>query len=135
MKILVDSSVWSLALRRNAPDPMAAKALSSIILASQVVIIGPIRQEVLSGISNEAVFSRLKSTLEHFDDLSIGTFDYETAARFNNICRKNGVQGSHIDFLICAVAVNNGLHILSFDRDFELFAKYLSIQLYAGGLL
>jgi len=128
MKVLVDTSVWSLALRRNEQNEFAQK-LAELITELLVVIIGPVRQELLSGISNETMFSDLKARLGQFDDLPITTHDYETAARYYNICRKHGVQGSHIDFLICAVAGNNDLLIYTTDQDFQRFAEYLPIRL------
>ena len=129
MKVLVDTSVWSLALRRKEPSEITSK-LSELILSSLIVMIGPIRQELLSGISNEDTFLELKTKLKAFDDFVITMSDYETAAEFYNICRKHGVQGSHIDFLICAVASNNNLLIYTTDMDFKNFAKYLPIKLF-----
>lgn len=131
MKILVDTSIWSYALRRDKKNELAQK-LAELIFDSLVVMIGPVRQELLSGISNESVYLNLKEKLSHFDDLPITTNDYETAAQYYNTCRKHGVQGSHIDFLICAVAVNHELLIYTADQDFKLFAKYLPIRLFNG---
>jgi predicted nucleic acid-binding protein len=128
MKVLVDTSVWSYALRRNEKND-AVQKLAGLILDSLVVMIGPVRQELLSGISNESAFSNLKDKLAQFDDLPITTHDYETAAQYYNICRKHGVQGSHTDFLICAVAVNHELLIYTTDQDFTYFAKYLPVRL------
>ncbi len=128
MKVLVDTSVWSLALRCNEQSEVAQK-LAELIMESLVVIIGPVRQELLSGISNETIFLDLKAKLGQFDDLPITTHDYETAAQYYNICRKHGVQGSHTDFLICAAASNNELLIYTTDQDFQHFAEYLPIRL------
>ena len=128
MKVLVDMSVWSLALRRKEPSEISKK-LTDLILSSLVVMIGPVRQEVLSGISDKTVFLRLKAKLDAFDDFDIDKKDYETAAEFYNVCRKNGIQGSHIDFLICAAAHNNNFLIYTTDKDFDNFAKYLPIKL------
>ena len=129
MKVLVDTSVWSLALRRNEPDGIT-KLLTDLIQQSLVVLVGPVRQELLSGISNETVFNNLKSKLQPFDDLRITTKDYETAASYFNICRKNGVQGSYTDFLICSIASNNDLLIFTTDNDFVSYAKFLPIRLF-----
>jgi len=129
MKVLVDTSVWSLALRRKEPSAEAEK-LAELILSSMVVLIGPVRQELLSGISNEQTFLSLKARLEYFDDLPIRTLDYETAAKFYNICRFHGMQGSHIDFLICAVAANNDLFIFTTDQDFERYSQHLPVRLF-----
>jgi len=129
MKVLVDTSVWSLALRRKEPSETAQK-LADLITASLVVMIGSVRQELLSGISNENVFQRLKTKLGAFDDFPITTREYVTAAEFFNICRRNGIQGSHTDFLICAAAHNNDLRIFTTDDDFTRYAKYLPIRLF-----
>jgi len=126
--VLVDTSVWSIAMRRREQSEIAGK-LTELILESLVVMIGPVRQELLSGISDEDVFGNLKSRLQPFEDLTITTGDYETAAEYFNICRKNGIQGSHTDFLICALACNNDLLIFTTDKDFQHYAKYLPIRL------
>ena len=128
MKVLVDTSVWSLALRRNEQSEISIK-LADLILSSIVVMIGPVRQELLSGISNKNTFLTLKSKLDAFDDYPITKYEYERAAEFYNNCRKHGIQGSHVDFLICAVAHNNGLYIFTTDEDFHSFMKYLPIKL------
>jgi predicted nucleic acid-binding protein len=128
MKVIVDTSIWSLALRHRKQDERVKK-LTELILSSMVVMIGPVRQELLSGISNKDIFLQLKTKLQAFNDFEITTYDYETAAQFYNTCRKNGIQGSHIDFLICAVAYNNNLLIFTVDKDFDNFAKYLPIRL------
>ena len=133
MKVLVDTSVWSLALRRKKQDESSSdkvNRLADLVLSSLVVMIGPIRQELLSGISNEETFSQLKTKLDPFDDLAIMTPDYVTAAQFYNTCRKNGIQGSHIDFLICAMAHNHNLLIFTTDQDFVKYAQYLPIKLF-----
>lgn len=129
MKVLVDTSIWSLALRHNATSFHIEK-LTRLIMESMVVIIGPIRQELLSGISNKSDFDNLRLKLQNYTDILISTNDYETAAEYFNICRQHGVQGSHIDFLICAVAANNDLYIYSADQDFIHFARHLPIRLY-----
>ena len=128
MKVLVDTSVWSLALRRKEKNVITNK-LTELIGSSMIVMIGPVRQEILSGLSDRLIFDRLKSSLQSYDDLPITVRDYETAAEYYNTCRKNGIQGSHIDFLICSVACNNNLVIFTTDQDFQHYAKYLPIRL------
>ena len=129
MKVLVDTNIWSLALRRKAAGENVDR-LKELILSHQVVMIGPIRQELLSGIANEKDFSRLKSTLDAYDDFHISTHDYITAAKFYNICRRQGIQGSTTDFLICAVAANNDMFIYTNDKDFDNFLAHLPIRLF-----
>ena len=126
--VLVDTSVWSLALRRGQASEVTT-VLSELIDQSRVRIIGPIRQEILSGIKSEAQYESLKAHLRSFPDISIQTTDYEQAAIFFNQCRTHGIQGSHIDFLICAVAFSNDLEIYTLDQDFIQYARHLPILL------
>ena len=67
MKVLVDTSVWSLALRRGKQSIAAqAQELRQLIQDHRVHVIGPIRQEILSGIRSESQFNKLKKHLESF---------------------------------------------------------------------
>lgn len=134
MKVLVDTSVWTLALRRpkqsgKVAEKGEARELRKLITAANVAIIGPIRQELLSGIREQAQFDRIRNKLSVFPDLTVESADYETAAVFFNRCRLNGIQGSNTDFLICAVAIRKDMPILTTDGDFSLFAKHLPIKL------
>ena len=135
MKVLVDTSIWSLALRRKnidtpEDDKIFTMELQELIKEVRVVIIGPIRQELLSGIPNTTYFTQLKDKLSSFEDLRIKTEEYVLAAQFFNTCRQKGIQGSHIDFLICAVANYNNIPIFTNDNDFKNYAKYLNIKIY-----
>ena len=131
MKIIVDTSIWSLALRREKQGSSApVQELRHMIHDHRVQMIGPIRQEILSGIRSESQFKKLRKHLESFPDLPILTKDYITAAQFFNHCRSKGIQGSNTDFLICAVAVRNKFSIYTTDKDFELFSKHIQIALH-----
>jgi predicted nucleic acid-binding protein len=131
MRVIVDTSVWSLALRHgdlsNTPCVME---LRSLIEDYRVQMIGPIRQEILSGIRNESQFNNLKKNLSGFIDLPLIAEDYVLAARYFNLCRTKGIQGSNADFLICAVSVRNELPIYTTDKDFKLFSKHIPIRLH-----
>ena len=130
--VLVDTSVWSLSFRKKHPDSNDKKLieyLTFLIRNRYAVMIGPIRQEILSGISDESTFRKLKEALKAFPDFEITTDDYEQAAAYYNICRSNGIQGSHIDYLICSVAHNNDFLIFTLDKDFENYRKYIGIEL------
>lgn len=131
MRVLVDTSVWSEALRRaNTVESDVVREFRSLILEHRVEILGPIRQEVLSGLREDAQFEKLEKHLAAFPDLPLASEDCIMAAKFFNICRAKGVQGSNTDFLICAVAVRRQLAIYTTDRDFSLFAKRLPIVLH-----
>ena len=129
--MLVDTSVWSAALRRaKRIETAVVNELRSLVLEHRVDIIGPIRQEVLSGLRDDAQFEKLEKHLAAFPDIPLTADDYVTAATFFNTCRGKGVQGSNTDFLICAVAVRNQLAIYTTDKGFSLFAKHLPIVLH-----
>ena len=133
MKVLVDTSVWSRALRRrgSASHQPVAAVLASLVEDGRVAIIGPIRQELLSGLKDRAQFDRLREHLRAFPDTPVTTDDYAEAAAFFNQCRERGIQGSNTDFLICAVAVRNGYSIFTADGDFAHFAEVLPIALHS----
>jgi predicted nucleic acid-binding protein len=131
MRVLVDTSVWSLALRRNQPvDSPVVTELSELIREVRSQMIGPVRQELLSGIKNQVQFQQLRNHLRAFPDLEVTTRDYEVAADFFNLCRGKGIQGSNTDFLICAVAARHKIPIFTTDEDFILFQPYLPIMLH-----
>ena len=132
MSLLVDTSVWSLALRKTEltdEDNRVVGRLTKAIRDLELEMIGPIRQEILSGIKEKERFEDLRVRISAFPDLSIITADYELAAEFYNTCRGHGIQGSHIDFLICAVAVNSKMKIFTLDADFEEYRKHIPIEL------
>lgn len=132
MKVLVDTSVWSLAFRRRRArsDDPAVHELRSLIDEGRVAMIGPIRQELLGGIRTPDLFRALRDHLRPFADEPLETADFERAAEHFNACRARGVQGSNTDFLICAVAERRKLPILTTDVDFIRFAAVLPITLH-----
>jgi predicted nucleic acid-binding protein len=132
VSVIVDTSVWSLALRRRRaqPEPEAIE-LADLVREGRAAIIGPIRQELLSGVSSEQQFQTLREYLRPFSDLELAVDDFEEAAAFFNRCRSKGIQGSNTDFLICAVAARRQIAILTTDGDFSHFARVLPIQLHA----
>ena len=131
MNVLVDTSVWSLALRRRATASLPeVDELRSLIDEGRVVMIGPIRQELLSGIRTVESFERLRDHLRPYADEPLETADFERAAEQCNTCRARGVQGSNTDFLICAFAERRKLPILTTDADFSRFAAVVPITLH-----
>jgi predicted nucleic acid-binding protein len=136
MTVLVDTPVWSLALRRrradlNTREQVLTRALEELIREGRAQMMGAIRQELLSGIREEERFHRLRNYLRAFDEPDMEVPDYEEAARIHNLCRARGIAGSAIDFLICAVAQRRDWHIFTTDRDFERYGRVLALRLYA----
>jgi predicted nucleic acid-binding protein len=133
MKVIVDTSVWSLALRRNQSDiSPSVVSLRDLMADGRVVLLGAVRQEILSGIRHPEQFNRLKEHLRAFPNLELSIADYELAAEFFNTCRKQGIQGVNTDFLICAAAAQRNCSILTTDRDFDSFKSHLPITLFGG---
>ena len=131
MKVIVDTSVWSLALRRSTTIASAETIeLKKLIQNQSVVMLGCIRQELLSGIRELAWYAHLRERLSAFPNQILNENCYELAAKMFNECRANGVQGSNTDFLICAAAQLNQLAIYTTDQDFKHYQKILGISLY-----
>ena len=121
MKLLVDTCVWSLCLGQKSRAAMTeaqrrmATTLTEAIQDGRVAMIGPIRQEILSGVKDEAEFEMLKTALEAFQDEPLTKVDYEEAARLLMICRDRGIECGPVDMLICAVAAQRHWELLTFD--------------------
>lgn len=133
MKVLVDTCIWSKALRRRklpSRDRAHVDELEELIRELRAVIIGPVRQEVLCGIREEAQYRSVRNRLRAFPDLPIDALTYETAAAFFNLCRRKGVQGSNTDFLICAAAQRYELSIFTTDEDFVSFHDIMGVTLH-----
>ena len=136
MKVLIDTSVWSQALRRQKVhtnsliEAQAVDLLKELIHDGRVALLGPVRQELLSGVKTKVQFENLLKILDVFPDVPLSNADYELAAQSFNQCRQAGVQGSNTDFLICAVSMNRAWPVLSLDKDFERFQKHLPLSLF-----
>lgn len=121
MRVLVDTCVWSLALRRahgaglSARQKQLVSLLEDAIRDGRAVIVGPIRQEILSGVKDAHEFVRLESTLRAFPDQPLDTGDYVEAGRTYNLCRRHGVVCGPVDILLCALALKRGWEILTED--------------------
>ena len=131
--ILVDTTIWSKAYRRKkiaVEDQTIVKQLCDILDMEDEVLIGPVRQELLSGISNKNIFNDLITKLSGFNNYEVQLADHDLAAEYFNVCLNNGIQGSQTDFLICAIAHRFNLEIFTEDNDFNNYKKYLPIKLY-----
>jgi predicted nucleic acid-binding protein len=131
MNVIIDTSVWSLALRRQRSSPSAeSRELGELVREGRAAMLGPVRQEILSGVRAEEQFETLRDHLRAFPDVPLEADDYEEAASFFNKCRARGIQGSNTDYLICAAAARRGFGILTTDTDFVHFARVLPVALH-----
>jgi predicted nucleic acid-binding protein len=132
--VLVDTCVWSLALRRtrtdlNSREGKTVRELEDLILEGRARLLGVVRQELLSGIRHKPQFDRIAGALRSFENIGLDVEDYEEAASSDNRCRSAGMTGSTTDFLICAVAIRRGWAVFTTDQDFARFGKILPINL------
>jgi predicted nucleic acid-binding protein len=121
MKTLIDTCIWSLALRRNRSQLSEVEnglvsQLNQLIQSRSARIIGPIRQELLSGIRDAARFSELERLMDPFRDEEILPNDHVEAARLFNLSRSKGVESGPIDILLCAVSIRLDYGILTNDQ-------------------
>jgi len=135
MNILVDTSVWSLAIRRkkenlNPNEQSLVTELAELIREGRVRIIGLIRQELLSGIKTIEQYEKLRVYLRAFPDERIETADHEGAARAGNRCRTKGIVVSVVDILLCTIAMQKKWSIFTTDPDFATYAKVLPFSMH-----
>jgi predicted nucleic acid-binding protein len=135
MPVLVDTTVWSLLFRRdqdklNSQQRWAVETLRRLITEKRIRVIGPIRQELLSGIRNADQFERLRRRFRAFEDEELTTADYELAAQINCKCRTLGISTSAIDSLICSIASSRDWEIFTFDEDFRRYSKAVPVRLF-----
>jgi hypothetical protein len=136
MNILVDTSVWSLALRRKREHLSTAERslvaeLSELIREGRARIIGLVRQELLSGIRTIEQYERLRLHLRSFPDEPIDISDHEEAATAGNQCRRKGIVVSIVDVLLCAIVMKREWAIFTTDVDFTNYAKVLHVRIHA----
>ncbi len=136
MNVLVDTSVWSLALRRKneslgTNERLLVAELSELIREGRARVIGLVRQELLAGIKTTEQYEKLRLHLRSFPDQVVDTTDYEEAATAGNRCRAKGVVVSIVDVLLCAVAIKRQWAIFTTDPDFSNYAKVLPLHIHA----
>ena len=136
MNVLLDTPIWSLVLRRHRrqlgpKDAAVVQEFRQLVADEQVRIIGPIRQEILSGIKEEPHYERIRRELRRVDDEPLTTSDFESAALLYNKCRSNGFAGSDVDLLICAVALDRNWSVYTMDWDFNRYSKVTGVHLHA----
>ncbi len=132
MTLLVDTSVWSLALRRDSiPALPEIQVLVRALNGGDIVVTtGIVLQELLQGFSGPR---SAKDIVERFSALPMITpdrQDHVDAAMLRNTCRRRGVQLGTIDALLAQLCIHHGLRMLTTDRDFALAAQHCALQLW-----
>jgi len=130
-KFIIDTSVWSEALRRKKNTVNSSETVVRKIIENddEIVILGIILQEILAGISNEKLFNEIKDILDDFVYLDITKNDYIYASELSNKCRSKGINAGSIDFLIASAAIRNEIQLVTFDKDFVNISKHSDLKI------
>ena len=131
--MLVDTSVWSLAFRRDAEAsvPEVAALRDALLGAQQVFTTGLILQELLQGFAGPKARTQLLERLSALAFLQPEREDHMEAAEVRNSCRRRGVQIGTIDALLIQLCRRHGLVMLSTDQDFQAASRYVDFRLWA----
>ena len=131
-RVIIDTSVWSEALRRkkntiNSSETIIRKIIEKDI---EILLLGIILQEILSGISNEKLYNEIKKILDDFVYLKTTKNDYIYASELSNKCRSNGIKAGSIDYFIASTTIQNDLHLVTYDKDFVNISKYTDLKIF-----
>jgi len=134
--LLVDTSVWSLALRRDAPasEPEVQILKDALSGADVVITTGLVLQELLQGFSGPKSRAQI---IERFAALALvqpDRVDHVAAADLRNTCRRAGIQVGTIDALLAQLCIRHDLTLLSTDGDFKLVAQHCALRVWAAKL-
>lgn len=134
MSLLVDTSVWSLAFRRDASQAEAqVTALREALLgADQVFTTGLILQELLQGFAGPKARQQLVERLSALAFLQPDREDHVDAAEVRKTCRRRGVQIGTIDALLIQLCRRHDLVLLSTDQDFLYAAKHVKFRFWTA---
>lgn len=133
MSYLVDTSVWSLALRRDAPDsiPEVVELGRALEAGDEIFVTGLVLQELLQGFNKPKAYDQI---IEHFESLPFivpEREDYIQAANLRNKCRKKGIQVGTIDVLLAQLCIEREIDILTTDKDFSQISKLASLKVWS----
>ena len=131
--MLVDTSVWSLALRRESPRRSRYvqrfhKALSD----GEVVLTGVVLQEVLQGLVAGPTRDRLVNEMSKLSLLVPSRDDHLLGAEFFTTCRRSGVQIATVDSLLAAMCSRRNLRLLTTDKDFLHAARHVELSVWSA---
>jgi predicted nucleic acid-binding protein len=130
--LLVDTSVWSLALRRDieAPDPEVHQLKEALLGADTVVTTGLVLQELLQGFSGPKDRTRIVERFAALPLLQPDREDHVAAAGVRNVCRRAGVQLGTIDAVIAQLCIRHDLILLTTDEDFSYAAEHCPLRVW-----
>ena len=135
MSLFVDTSVWSLALRRDAPAdlPAVGELAQALERGAPVVTTGLVIQELLQGFHGPKAKQRIIKQLSLLPAVMPELRDHIDAASLRNDCRRHGIQIGTIDALIAQLCIHYELTLLATDGDFEHVARRTALKLWRPG--
>ena len=135
MSLFVDTSVWSLAFRRDVrPDSPEVDALAEALRRGDLVVsTGLVLQELLQGFTGPRARDAI---IERFSAIGLvmpDRLDHVEAAEIRNTCRRSGVQAGTVDALLAQLAIRHDLVMLTMDADFTHIARHVPLRLWQAG--
>jgi predicted nucleic acid-binding protein len=130
--LLVDTSVWSLGLRRDAPStaPQVAALRRALMGDAAVATTGLILQELLQGFNGPKARLQIVTHFSALANIEPDQEDYVAAAEIGNRCRRNGIQLGTVDALLAQLCIRHNMVILTTDNDFVYAAKHLRLRVW-----
>ena len=134
LNLFVDTSVWSLALRRDTPPdhPAVTRLGQALISEEQVFSTGLVLQELLQGFRGPRATATMVERFAGLPFITPTRADHVEAAALRNTCRRRGVQIGTIDALLARLCIRHELVMLSTDRDFIGIAQWSPLELWSG---
>ncbi len=135
MSLFVDTSVWSLALRRDSPPKAApVRAMMRAIESGETLLTtGLVLQELLQGFSGPRARAQILDRFSAVPLLVQDREDHIAAAALRNVCRRAGVQVGTIDALLAQLCIRHDLTMLSTDNDYKRIASHCALKLWGEG--
>ncbi len=132
MSLLVDTSVWSLALRRDLPhDAPEVSELTRALRGTDIVVTtGLILQEILQGFVPDRAHTQIIERFANMPLVEPDRDDYIGAAELRNTCRKVGIQLGTVDALVARLAIHHNHRLLTTDQDFVHAAPHIGLAIW-----
>lgn len=132
MSLFVDTSVWSLALRRDSPTsgPEVAALVQALEREDPVITTGLVLQELLQGFSGPRARELISERFSALPLLAPDRDDHIAAAQLRNTCRRSGLQIGTIDALVAQLCLRYTLTLLTTDQDFAGAARLVPLKLW-----
>ena len=134
MSLFVDTSVWSLLLRRDRPadNPEVRVLARALETGERVVTTGLVLQELLQGFAGPKARDQIVERFSALPLLVPDRQDHVAAAELRTLCRKRGVQLGTIDVLLAQLCVRHELTLLTTDGDFSIMATHCPLRIWTA---